>query len=65
MESEKRISRSYKATESSYKDAMKRAAKENKKLAQLVETFVSIYATGATSFKFFTDKVSKSKTKKQ
>lgn len=47
MKSElKRYSRSYKATDSVYKNAMRRAKKEKGKLANIVENVVTAYAYG-------------------
>lgn len=51
---EKRKSRSYKSTDKVYKAAMKRAKKEKKKLANVVEFLVDMYASGATGISFFT-----------
>lgn len=62
-----RNTRTYKTTDGVYNDAMRRAGKEKKKLAQMVEQFVTLYASGAVSFKFFKMALPKQspKTKKQ
>jgi len=48
----KRNTHSYKTTDTVYDTAMKRADKEKKKLSNVIEDFVSLYASGAVSFKF-------------
>ena len=52
MENEKRLSRSYKATDTDYKAAMKRAKKEKKKLAVIVEEVIAAYGDGAFTVHF-------------
>ena len=52
MENEKRLSRSYKATNTDYKAAMKRAKKEKKKLAVIVEEVIAAYGDGAFTLLF-------------
>lgn len=46
MKDTKRYSRSYKTTNKVYKDAMKRAKSEKKKLANVVEDFITAYSMG-------------------
>lgn len=46
MKDEKRYSRSYKATDSDYKAAMKRAKKNKVPLAQTIENWVKLYGQG-------------------
>lgn len=52
MKDTKRHPRSYKATQSIYEKAMKRAAKGKTTLAQIIEQAVAVYADGQQSFYF-------------
>ena len=52
MEKVKRLPRSYKATDTNYKAAMKRAKKEKTKLAVIVEEVIAAYGEGASTVHF-------------
>lgn len=48
MKNEKRLVKTYKARGSKYRKALRRAKKENRKIAPLIEKFLDLYADGAT-----------------
>jgi hypothetical protein len=53
---EKRIPRSYKAKETPYKKAVRRAKKEGTTLANVIERTVERYADGLDVITFYNDK---------
>lgn len=52
---EKRTNKGYKIHDSVYVKAMRRARKDKKKLARLIESFVLAYSTGDNLFTFNND----------
>ena len=62
MKEEKRLPRSYKATDTDYKSAMKRAKREGVKLSKMVEEVIGAYADGAFTVHFLKPHSSNNKT---
>ena len=59
MSKEKRNTHTYKCTDKSYSDAMKRAKKEKIPLANMIEEVVEAYAEGAFTVHFLKPKSKK------